>query len=89
MTIREIESRARRLRSLQAEIEAAEAEADAIREEIKAYMGEEEELRAGEYKITYRAVTTQRIDTTAFRKAMPEVAAAFTRASTVRRFCLS
>lgn len=56
---------------------------------IKAAMGEAEAVTAGEYKITWKAVTTSRIDTGALRKAMPEIAAAFTRETTVRRFCVA
>ena len=52
-------------------------------------MGEAEAVTAGEYKITWKSVTSSRIDTTALRKAMPEIAAAFTRETTVRRFCVA
>ena len=52
-------------------------------------MVEAEAVTAGEYKITWKPVTSSRIDTTALRKALPEVAAAFTRETTVRRFCVA
>ncbi len=84
----EIESKVRELRELQALIEEAQQEAEAIRDAIKAHMGDSEELRAGEYKITWRPVTTARIDTTALKKALPDVAARFTRETTTRRFCV-
>ena len=89
MTINEIEAKARELRQLQALIEEAQAEADAIRDAIKAHMGDQEEIRAGEYRITWKPVTSVRIDTTALKKAMPDVAAAFTRETTTRRFCVA
>ena len=89
MTTKELEGKRRELRQLQALIEEAQAEADVIRDGIKAAMGAQEAVQAGEYKITWRTVTTARIDTTALRKAMPEVAKAFTRESTVRRFCVA
>ena len=57
--------------------------------EIKAHMGDSEELRAGEYKITWKAVKGSRIDTKALSKAMPDVAQAFTRETTTRRFCVA
>lgn len=50
MSIHEIETKARELRQLQQLIEEAQAEAEAIRDQIKAHMGDSEELRAGEYK---------------------------------------
>ena len=49
-------------------------------------MGDTETAYAGEYKITWKAVTASRIDTTALKKALPDVAQAFTRETTSRRF---
>lgn len=89
MSTKEIESKVRELRQLQALIEEAQAEADAIRDAIKAAMGESEELRAGEYRITWKAVKSARIDTTAMKKALPDVVQAFTREIVTRRFCVS
>ena len=86
MSINEVESKVRELRQLQALIEEAEAEAEAIKDALKAHMGDAEELRAGEYKVTWKAVKSSRIDTAALRKALPDVAQAFTRETTVRRF---
>lgn len=89
MSINELESKARELRQLQALIEEAQQEAEAIKDAIKAAMGDSEALVAGEYKITWKSVTTARIDTSALKKELPEVAAAFTRETTVRRFCVA
>lgn len=89
MSINELESKARELRQLQALIDEAQQEAEAIKDAIKAAMGDSEAVVAGEYKITWKTVTTARIDTSALKKAMPEVAAAFTRETTVRRFCVA
>ena len=89
MSITELESKARELRQLQALIEEAQQEAEAIKDAIKAAMGNSEAVVAGEYKITWKSVTTARIDTGALKKALPEVAAAFTRETTVRRFCVA
>lgn len=89
MSIHEIEAKARELRQLQALIEEATAEAEAIKDAIKAAMGESEAITAGEYKITWKAVTSARIDTTALRKALPEVAERFTRETTTRRFVVA
>ena len=89
MSINEIEAKARELRQLQALIEEAQAEAEAIKDAIKADMGDSESIQAGEYKITWKAVTSSRIDTTALRKALPDVAERFTRETTTRRFCVA
>lgn len=89
MSAKEMEAKIRELRNLQALIAEAEAEADAIRDEIKAQMGESEELLAGEYKVTWKAVKSSRLDTSALKKALPEVAERFTKETTTRRFCVA
>ena len=89
MSINEMEAKARELRQLQALIEEAQAEAEAIKDAIKAAMGDSDSIQAGEYKITWKAVTSSRIDTTALKKALPDVAERFTRETTTRRFCVA
>ena len=89
MSTNELEAKVRELRQLQQLIEEAQAEAEGIRDAIKAAMGEQEELRVGEYKVTWKPVTSSRLDATALRAALPEVAAHFTRTSTTRRFCVA
>lgn len=89
MSNHELESKIRELRQLQQLIEEAQAEAEAIKDDLKAFMGDSEELRAGEYKITWRAVKSVRLDSMALRKALPDVADLFTRETTVRRFVVA
>ena len=47
MSINEMESKARELRELQALIDEATAEAEALKDALKAAMGDAEEVRAG------------------------------------------
>lgn len=89
MSISEIESKVRELRQLQALIDEATAEAETIKDAIKAHMGDTEELRAGEYKVTWKTVKSSRLDTTALKKALPDVAERFTKTSTTRSFCVA
>ena len=89
MSIHEIEEKARELRQLQQLIEEATAEAEAIKDQIKAHMGEAEELRAGEYKITWKSVTCTRLYSKALKAAAPELVERFTRTTTTRRFCVA
>ena len=89
MSISEIESKIRELRQLQALVDEAESAMETIKDALKAHMGDSEELRAGEYKVTWKTVTASRLDTAALRKAIPDVAAAFTRTTTTRRFCVA
>lgn len=89
MSINEMEAKARELRQLQALIEEAQAEAEALKDALKAAMGDSEAIQAGEYKITWKPVTAARIDTAALRKALPDVAERFTTKNTVRRFVVA
>lgn len=68
-----------------------EAEADALRDAIKAEMLERdtEELTAGQYIIRWTSVISNRFDTTAFKKVMPDVYKAYTKAVSSRRFSIS
>lgn len=89
MSNTELTSKIKELRELQSLIEEAQAEAEAIRDLLKAHMGEQEELRAGEYKVTWKSVTSSRLDTAALKKALPDVAQAFTKQTTTRRFVVA
>lgn len=86
MTTQEIVSK---VKELQALIEEAQAEAETIKGAIKANMGGSDVLLAGEYKITWKAVESRGLDTAALSKALPELAAQFTKTTTVRRFCIA
>lgn len=86
MSTHELELKCRELRQLQALIDEAQAEAETIKDTIKAAMGTQETVQAGEYKITWKPVTTTRIDAVALKKALPDVAAQFTKETITRRF---
>ena len=68
MSINEIETKARELRELQILIDEATAETKALEDALKAAMGDAEEIRAGAYKIMWKAVTSARIDTGVLRR---------------------
>ena len=89
MSTTEIEAKVRELREYERLAQEANEAADSVKDEIKALMGAQEELRAGEYKITWKAVTSMRLDTAALRAALPDVAARFTTTTTTRRFCVA
>jgi len=89
MSMNELTAKIRELRELQALMDETQQEAETIKDAIKTHMGDTDELRADKYKVTWKPVTSSRIDTTALRKAMPDVAAAFTRETTTRRFLIA
>ena len=67
---------------LDAEIQAAE-------NEIKAAMGDDDTLLAGPFKVTWKTVTSSRLDSSALKKALPEIAARFMKQTTTRRFSIN
>ena len=91
MSTIEIESKVNALRELESLIEEAKAEAESIRDEIKSEMltRDTEELTAGQYIIRWTSVLSQRFDSTAFKKVMPDVYKAYTKQVSSRRFTIS
>lgn len=91
MSSNEIQSKVNDLRELRRMAEEIAAEIDTITDAIKAYMEaiSADELSGADFKISWKSITTARIDTAALKKAMPEVAEAFTKTSATRRFCLA
>ena len=87
MNMQDIEMKIRLMREMQRMAE--QAEADSLKDEIKAYMGASETLSVGEYKITYKTVKGSRLDGTALKKAMPDIYSAFCRPTETRRFCVA
>lgn len=61
---------------------------EALKDQIKAQMTAAgvDTLVGAEHKATYRAVTSSRVDTTALKKDMPDVAARYTKTTETRRF---
>lgn len=91
MTENEITMKLRELKQLSALLEETEQEMEAIRDSIKTEMNalDIDELRAGEFKVTWKAVTSARVDTKALQNALPDIAKQFMKTTTSRRFCVS
>jgi predicted phage-related endonuclease len=91
MSTIEITSKIEALKDLESLIEEAKAEAEALRDEIKTEMlnRDTEELEAGQYIVRWTSVLTQRFDTTAFKKVMPDVYKAYTKQVSSRRFSIA
>lgn len=89
MSNHELSTKLKELRDLQALIEEAQAEAEAIKDTIKAHMGAQEELRVGEYKVTWKTVASTRFDTAAFKATHKELYEQYTKSSATRRFCVA
>ena len=91
MSTIEITSKIEALKDLESLIEEAKAEAETLRDEIKTEMlnRDIEELEAGQYIVRWTSVLTQRFDTTAFKKVMPDVYKAYTKQVSSRRFSIA
>lgn len=91
MSTNELTKKVRELKELQNLIEQAEAEAEQIKDEIKATMDAQgvEEMTVDVFKIRWKTVKSSRIDTTALKKAMPELAQQFTKTTETRRFSVA
>ena len=93
MSTIEITSKIEALKELEALIKEAkaEAEAEALRDEIKTEMlnRNTEEMEAGQFIVRWTSVLSQRFDSTAFKKAMPEVYKNFIKQTASRRFSIA
>ncbi len=84
-----LEARIREYREYQRMKEEAEATMDALKLEIIAAMGEAEEVVAGEYKARYKAITSSRFDSTAFKATHADLYRQYYKESTSRRFSIA
>ena len=87
----ELDAKVKELRELRRMAEELSAEIDGLTDTIKAEMTARgvDELSGTDWKATFKAVTSSRLDTAALKKALPDVAAAFTKQSSTRRFVLA
>ena len=91
MSTIEITSKIEALKDLEALIEEAKAEAETLRDEIKAEMlnRNTEEMEAGQYIIRWTSVLSQRFDTTSFKKVYGDLYKEYTKQTASRRFSIA
>ena len=91
MSINEMDSKIKELRELRRMADELAAEIDSITDSIKAHIDAEgvETISGTDWKVTYKAVTSSRIDTSALKKALPDVVERFSKTTTARRFCIA
>lgn len=68
--------------------EEAAAMVESLKDQLKERMTAAgvESLAGSEHKATYKTGTSSRVDTTALKKDLPEIAARYTKTTTARRF---
>ena len=91
MSINEMDSKIKELRELRRMADELAAEMETIQDSIKAHMDAAgvDTINGTDWKVTYRAVTSSRIDTAALKKALLDVVERFSKTTTARRFCIA
>lgn len=86
-----LEAKVMEIKRLESLIAEAQEEADSLKDEIKAEMTTRgiEELHCGAFKAIWKTITSARFDSTAFKKAQPDLYAEYTKQSCSRRFTIA
>lgn len=91
MSMNELESKVAELRELRRMADELAAEIAATEDTLKAYMTANgaDELHGASFKITWKEVTSSRLDGKALKAAAPELWQRFTKQTTTRRFIVA
>ena len=91
MSMNELESKVSELRELRRMADELAGEITALEDDLKAHMTATgaDELHGPSFKITWKAVTSSRLDGKALKAAVPELWERFTKPVTTRRFILA
>lgn len=91
MSTMEMENKIAKLQEWEALAEEAKAEAEALRDEIKAEMNKRdtEELEAGRFIIRWTSVLSNRFDTTSFKREHADMYKQYTKQTSSRRFSIA
>lgn len=86
-----IAAKAAELFGIRREIEELSAVKAALEDELKLAMAERgaEEMTAVAHRLSWKVVTSTRIDTAALKRTLPEIAARFTKESRACRFTIN
>ena len=87
----ELDSKVKELRELRRMADELQSEIDSLQDAIKAEMTarEVDTITGNDYKITWKSITSTRLDTAALKKALPDVVERFTKTTTSRRFTVA
>ena len=85
----DIITKVQELMELRRMAEELQSEIDALQEAVKDFMGSEETMIAGAFKVSYKSITSSRLDSAALKRDLPIVAALYTKQIITRRFTVS
>ena len=88
MSERMIVNRVKKLKALEEQKAQLEQQIEAVKAEIQSEMQEAEEIKAGAFLVRWTRVQTNRLDTTALKKAYADLCQQFTRQTISRRFSI-
>ncbi len=91
MTTNEMNNKIKELRELRRMSEELQAEIEALQDSFKAEMSAQgvDTLAGTDWKISWKEVQSSRLDSKALKASLPDVAASFTKTSTIKRFVLA
>lgn len=85
MTVEQIKE----LKNIENEIKALQNKADAIKDAIKAEMGNEEHVTVGGFTVNYTITISTTLDSKKLKKEMPSLWEEYSREGITRRFSIS
>lgn len=85
MTVEQI----RELKTIETEIKALQKKADAIKDELKAEMGNEEHMEVGGFTVNYTIVISTTLDSKKLKAEMPSLWNEYSREGITRRFSIT
>ena len=79
-------SKVEELMELRKMTEELQNQMESITDDIKAYMGAEETMMAGAWKVTWKQTVSRRVDTAALKKVLGDALDEYTKTITTRPF---
>ena len=91
MSMNEMESKVNELRELRRMADELAGEIAALEDDLKAHMAATgaDEIHGPSFKITWKAVTSSRLDSKALKAAAPDLWQRFSKQTTARRFVVA
>lgn len=90
MTDRQLNNRVQKIKEAEAKIKELEAQINTLKGEIQSYLTEAnvDEHNTGDWMIRWKLVTSNRLDSTALKTALPDVYKTYTKPSSSKRFTI-
>lgn len=88
MTNRQYENRIKKIQNLEEQVKTLQDQIDGLKNEIKESMTADE-VNTGNFIIRWKEVISRRLDSTALKKALPDVWQTYSKDSSSRRFTIT